>query len=333
MLDQEITLIALQEKIEEIKRQYEIDKDVLDLDQIYLKYFSKTNGIISELTKILPTLSLENKKVFGSLINDLKREIEDKIKNINYEAVTKLDESIKIERAGQGHLHPTTIVTRELNNFFKYHGYSVYSGPEIETEEFNFRKLNLPENHPATDLQDSIYIREGLLLRTHTSSVETRLLTEHKPPIRAVIAGKAYRNEARTATNSSFFYQYQGVVVDQGITVKNLVYSLIELAKHIIGEDVTVRIRYKYYPEVSPGLTIDTQCKFCGGDGCSICKYRGYVEIGGSGMIHFNTLKMCGIDPDKYTGFAFGMGLDRLAMQKFKISDLRKLYGGVLTYQ
>ena len=115
--------------------------------------------------------------------------------------------------------------------------------------------------------------------------------------------------------------------------MKNLVYSLIELAKHIIGEDVTVRIRYKYYPEVSPGLTIDTQCKFCGGDGCSICKYRGYVEIGGSGMIHFNTLKMCGIDPDKYTGFAFGMGLDRLAMQKFKISDLRKLYGGVLTYQ
>ena len=207
-------------------------------------------------------------------------------------------------------------------------------GPEIETAEYNFRKLNLPEDHPATDQQDSLFIMEpDVLLRTHTSSVEARALTNLKPPIRIVAPGKCFRNETLSKTNSSFFYQYQGVVVDRGITLKHLKSTLEQVHKFLFGEDTILRFRYKYYPEVSPGMGVDMKCTFCDGAGCDICKGRGWLEMLGSGMIHYNTLQLCGIDPEKYTGFAFGMGLDRQVMQKFGVSDIRKLYGGGVVYQ
>ncbi len=320
-------------QIEETRKSFEFDLTVLSKDELYLKYFSRTNGVVTELTRIIPNLSLEEKKIYGTVINQLKKDIEDKISQINVTEKTNLDETIKIDKGLQGFLHPTTETIELINDFFRYYGYSVYDGPEIETEEYNFRKLNLPENHPATDLQDTLYINNELLLRTHTSSIETRLLTDHKPPIRAVIPGKVYRNEVRTPTNSSFFFQYQGVVVDKGISIKNLVETLNEFARYLFGEETITRIRYKYYPEVSPGLGIDLRCQFCSGEGCHVCKYRGFVEIAGSGMVHYNTLKMCNIDPEEYTGFAFGMGLDRLVMQKYKIRDIRKLYGGEIIYQ
>jgi phenylalanyl-tRNA synthetase alpha chain len=323
----------LNDQISRIKSEFEKDTTSLNKDDLYLKYFSKVNGLVTLLTKEIPKLSIEDKKIFGPLINQLKTEIEQKIAGIDTGEQINLDETIKIKHENKGHLHPTTETILEMNNFFRYHGFSIYDGPEIETEEYNFRKLNLPENHPATDLQDSLYISSGILLRTHTSSVETRALTDQKPPIRIVIPGKVFRNETLSATNSSFFYQYQGVVVDKNITIKNLVQTLIDFHRYLFGEDVVTRIRYKYYPEVSPGLGADIRCRFCEGDGCSVCKYRGYVEVLGSGMIHYNTLKMCGINPEEYTGFAFGMGLDRLVMQKYKISDIRKLYGGSLIYK
>lgn len=324
----------IQNQIEQILNTFQDDYQRLDKDSLYLKYFSKTNGLVTGLIKLIPSLSKDEKKIYGQKINELSKDLESQINSLNIIEKTKLDETIKItDEKIKGNLHPVTETIREMNNFFRYYGFSVYEGPEIETEEYNFRKLNLPENHPATDLQDSLYIKPGILLRTHTSSIETRVLTNEEPPIRVVMPGTVFRNETPSATNASFFHQYQGVVVDKNITIKNLVSTLTEFHKHLFGPEVVIRFRYKYYPEVSPGLGTDIQCLFCKGEGCKVCKYRGYIEVLGSGMIHYNTLKMCGINPDDYSGFAFGMGLSRLVMQRHKIDSIKKLYGGEITYQ
>lgn len=309
-----------------------------DIDTVYLKYFSKTNGLVTLLMKALATLGIEEKKTVGpelnTLQNSLKQKVEDARANIEHTKFSDptIDLTIPAKPIESGMLHPTTQVIREMNRFFRYYGFSIVEGPEVETEEFNFRKLNLPEGHPATDLQDTLYVDGETLLRTHTSSIEARVLTDYEPPIRVAFPGKCYRNETYNATNAAFFHQYQGVVVDKGITIEHLKGTLTLFHQFLFGEDVELRFRYKYYPEVSPGLGVDMKCKFCHGEGCSVCKYRGYIEVLGSGMIHYNTLKMCGIDPEIYTGYAFGMGLDRLAMQKFGIDDIRKLYGGGIVY-
>ena len=310
-----------------------------DLDITYLKYFSKTHGLITQLLKRLPELSIEEKKAIGpkanQLQNSLKSEIDTKRKKLESAKINDplIDMTLPLPAENIGFMHPVNQVIEEMNSFFRYYGFSVAEGPEIETAEYNFRKLNLPEGHPATDLQDTLFIKEpDILLRTHTSSIESRVLTDYKPPIRVVVPGKVFRNETASATNLAFFHQYQGVVVDKGITIQHLKGTLEAFHKFLFGKDVVLRFRYKYYPEVTPGMGTDMQCSFCKGDGCAVCKYRGWIEVLGSGMIHYNTLKMCGIDPEVYSGFAFGMGLDRLVMNKFGIDDIRKLYGGGLIY-
>ena len=329
---------------ENLQKQYEDEiKATLseeDADKLYLKYFSKTHGIITDLIKSLSGMSLEDKKKFGPIYNNLSKNIKSGIEQtkikIRGESLKNplLDLTYPLPASAKGYLHPTTQVIREMNEFFRYYGFSIVEGPEIETEEFNFRKLNLPEGHPATDLQDSLYLnqKESILLRTHTSSVEARVLTDYRPPIRVVVPGPCYRNETPNSTNGAFFNQYQGVVVDKGITIQHLKSTLEAFHKFLFGNDVILRFRYKYYPEVSPGMGTDIQCTFCNGKGCPVCKYRGWIEMLGSGMIHYNTLKLCGIDPEVYTGFAFGMGLDRIVMQKFGIKDLRDLYEGGMVY-
>lgn len=289
--------------------------------------------------KTLPTLSADQKREAGPLLNalqdNLKQQIDEARETIEQNARIdpNADLTYNLPPAHSGFLHPLTQVVREMNQYFIYHGFSVVEGPEIETAEYNFRRLNLPEGHPATDLQDTLFVTEPhILLRTHTSSVESRALTNNKPPTRIVTPGKTYRNETPSPTNGSFFHQYQGVVVDKGITIQHLKATLDEFHRFMFGKNIELRFRYKYYPEVSPGLGTDIKCLFCGGEGCSVCKYRGWMEVLGSGMIHYNTLKMCGIDPEVYSGFAFGMGLDRQVMSKFKIPDMRKLYGGVMSY-
>lgn len=330
----------MREKIKNISEQFDNDlKKTNDIDELFLKYFSKKHGEITTLMKDLASLSVDEKKEFGPVLNrlqnDFKQRIEEKRSKIDTSAGFDSETDLTCPETpyNSGYLHPTTQVIRQMNEFFRYYGFSVVEGPEIETAEFNFRKLNLPEGHPATDLQDTLFVNEpNILLRTHTSSVEARILTDQKPPIRAVVFGKCYRNETYNATNAAFFHQCQGIVVDRGITIKNLMHTLEEFHKFLFGEDTEVRFRYKYYPEVSPGVGVDMKCKFCSGEGCGVCKQRGWIEVLGSGMIHYNTLKMCGIDPEEYTGFAFGMGLDRLVMQKFAITDIRSLYGGGLVY-
>jgi phenylalanyl-tRNA synthetase alpha chain len=330
--------------IETLKKEFNSELDKVtggdQIDSLYLKYFSKTNGKITILLKSLSTLTIEEKKKLGPVYNELSLSlrllIEQARGNINTKILSDplIDLTYPLPPKKTGTLHPTTQTIREMNDFFRYYGFSVVEGPEIETEDFNFRRLNLPEGHPATDLQDSLYIdqKEGILLRTHTSSVESRLLSDYKPPIRVVVPGPCYRNETPNSTNGAFFYQYQGVVVDKGITIQHLKSTVELFHKFLFGNDVILRFRYKYYPEVSPGMGTDIQCGFCKGAGCSVCKYRGWIEVLGSGMIHYNTLKMCGIDPEIYTGFAFGMGLDRLVMQRYGIEDIRDLYEGGMVY-
>ena len=308
-----------------------------ELDAIYLKYLGK-KGSTTTLLKILQGLTLQDKQKYGPLLNKLKKSQEFQIKKKLSDlqsTIYDLQSDLTIPGIVRptGRLHPTTVIIREMNEFFRYHGFSIAEGPEIEDVEYNFRRLNLPEGHPATDLQDSLFIEEpNLLLRTHTSSVETRMLSDFKPPMRIVVPGKCYRNETTSLTNSAFFYQYQGFVVDKGITMGHLKDTLTKFHQFLFGENVKLRFRYKYYPEVSPGMGVDMECRFCNGSGCQICKYRGFIEVLGSGMIHYNTLKACGIDPENYSGFAFGMGLDRLVMSKYGITDIRKLYGGEIVY-
>src|SRR3989344_4880389 len=333
----------MQELITQLKNQFDNEyKNAIktgDFDGLYLKYFSKTHGEVTKLMKELPKLSPEQKKELGPALNKLQDDL--KIQIEQAKAVHKsqilhdpnLDLTYPIRAEQLGHLHPTTQTIREMNEFFRYHGFSIVEGPEIEEAEYNFRRLNLPEGHPATDLQDTLFVHEpNILLRTHTSSVEARVLTDNKPPIRAVVPGKVYRNETANANNLAFFHQYQGFVVDKGITIQNLKSTVTMFLKFLFGENVVLRFRYKYYPEVSPGMGTDMLCNFCSGSGCAVCKQRGWIEVLGSGMVHYNTLKACGIDPEVYTGFAFGIGLDRVVMAKYGITDIRKLYGGGIVY-
>lgn len=307
-----------------------------ELDEIYLSLFSKKHGEITQLMKELVLLPLEEKKEVGPEINYLqetfKNAVEDKKSQLEWEKYQDplIDLTYPEKPLSSGMLHPTTQIIREMNKFFRYYGYSIAEGPEIETEEYNFRKLNLPQGHPATDLQDTLYVKGNILLRTHSSSVESRVLTDYDPPIRVAFPGKCYRNETLNSTNAAFFHQYQGVVVDKGITMQHLMGTLDAFHRYLFGDDIEIRFRYKYYPEVSPGMGVDLRCLFCHGSGCNVCQQRGWIEVLGSGMIHYNTLKMCGIDPEIYTGFAFGMGLDRLVMQRHGIDDIRKLYGGLI---
>ena len=333
----------LKNRPEDIQKEFE--KDLLstsksgDYDSLYLKYFSRTNGIITLLMKELPKLSVGEKKEYGPKVNELSNTLKEKIEgskseyNRNELNDPLMDLTIPLKSPDYGYLHPTTQTIRKIVEFFRYYGYSVATGPEIENAEFNFRKLNLPEDHPATDLQDTLFLSEpNIMLRTHTSSVESRVLSNNKPPVRVIINGKVYRNETASKTNTSFFHQCQGVVVDKGITIQHLKSTLEQFHKFLFGDDVELRFRYKYYPEVSPGMGVDMKCRFCEGTGCEVCKFIGYIEVLGCGMIHCNTLKMCGINPEIYTGFAFGIGLDRLVAQWFKIDDIRKLYDGGVIY-
>ncbi len=312
-------------------------KNLEELENLRIKHLGR-NGQINALLKKLSSLSSEEKKEEGRKINQFKKDVESGLKKKELEiskkkTKTSFDISLPGKKLQVGDLHPTTQVVRRINSFFRYLGYSVYDGPEIETNEYNFKKLNLPLDHPARELADTLYIKEPeILLRTHTSSVEARALSNERMPIRIVVPGKVYRNETANPTNNSMFYQYQGVLVDKNVSMANLKGTLIEFVKFLYGEDTKTRFRCKYYPEVEPGAGLDIRCTFCKGKGCTVCKYRGYIEVLGSGMIHPNILKSCGIDSKKFSGFAFGLGLDRLVMLQYGIPDIRRLYDGSLTF-
>jgi phenylalanyl-tRNA synthetase alpha chain len=326
--------------MEKIKSTFYKDFSFVDsidaLEELKTKYLGR-NGVINAKFLKLKDLPKDERKQFGLDLNALKQEITVKLeekkqllleKSVNW---SNFDVTFPGKKVKLGSFHPHTLVRREMNSIFKQLGFSVYEGPHIETDEYVFERANLPKNHPARSLQDSIVIEDPeIILRSHTSSVENRALEKETLPLRIVAPGLAFRYETPNQTNHFLFYQYQGVAVAKDITMADLKGTFKIFFKEMMGEDTVLRFRAKYYPEVEPGSGIDIQCKFCKGDGCSSCKYRGWVEAGGAGMIHPNMLKAAGIDSGKYSGFAFGLGFDRIVMQKLQIDDIRKIYDGTL---
>ncbi|HBP50972.1 MAG: Phenylalanine-tRNA ligase alpha subunit [Candidatus Shapirobacteria bacterium GW2011_GWE1_38_10] len=321
-----------------LKTQFEQDKQNHP-EKIQLDWLGR-NG---KLNTFFSNLNIEDKKILGQKFNQFKIEIEN---YIDLQLSKILDNAIKhptkkfsqniISLPKVGHLHPITQTERQLNEVFRKLGFSIYSSPEIVTDEFNFTRLNVPQNHPARDMQDTIYIKEPeYLLRTQTSTIESYLLQAESKnlPIRTAFPGSVYRNEKVNRSNHFVFHQYQAVVVDKGITMKDLIGTMDLMFKTLYGSKVVVRYRCKYYPEVEPGVGPDMQCFSCHGRGCPLCKYAGWIEMGGSGMIHPKVLEAAGIDPKIWTGFAFGMGLDRWTMAQNDIKDIRTLRGGNLAYK
>jgi len=324
-------------KLEKIKLEINSCSTSTDLENIRIKYLGRSGLINAEFAKIK---SAPDPKTFGLKLNKLKTDVETLISEKS-KTVSSENKNIKSEvglpalaLAKVGHIHPITQTERQLNQLFQKLGFSIYNGPEIETDEFNFARLNVPPDHPARDMQDTIYIKEPqYLLRTQTSAIESHVLTDNQPPFRTAFPGTVFRNEKVNRSNHFLFHQYQAVVVDKNITMKDLIGTLDLMFKTLYGPDVIVRYRCKYYPEVEPGVGPDMQCFQCHGVGCHLCKHAGWIEMGGAGMIHPNVLTKAGIDPKIWNGFAFGMGLDRLVMAQNNIHDIRTLLGGNLAYK
>ncbi len=312
-----------------------------ELEQARIELLGR-HGLLNDLFTKMKDLPDDQKKQYGQELNDLKKNFDEavNIKSKSIETQRNLSQPIKNNNVFQlpkiGHLHPITVTEQKLNDLFRGLGFSIYASPEIDTDEYNFERLNVPRNHPARDMQDTIYIQEpDYLLRTQTSTIEAHLLDECKDklPIRAAFPGSVYRNEKVNRSNHFIFHQYQAVVVDKNITMKDLIGTMDLMFKTLYGSEVIVRYRCKYYPEVEPGVGPDMQCFHCHGAGCALCKYAGWIEMGGSGMIHPKVLQKAGVDPKVWSGFAFGMGLDRWTMAQTNIKDIRTLMGGNLAYK
>jgi len=308
---------------------------------LWRKYLGKV-GIIKKALSNLGKLPIEKRKNEAIAIQKARKVAEELLNNkekslkkaISSQELKKQAEKLGFNIPKIGHLHPLTQTIRMMNKFFTNMGYSVMEGPEIETDEFNFQRLNVPDNHPAKEMQDTIYIDEPrYLLRTQTSSIEAHILKDYKPPFKVICPGRSYRNEKVNPSNSFVLHQYQGVVVLDRVSLKDLFGTFEYLFKRMYGGKVVTRYRNKYYPEVEPGVGPDMQCFNCHGKGCRVCKGVGWIEMAGAGIIHPNLLKMGGIDPQKWMGFAFGLGLDRWTMAKYHITDIRTLLSGNLGYK
>jgi len=288
----------------------------------------------------LGSLEPAERRKTGQELNHLKTEIErltterlQALETAQRPTEDAFDPGLPVPPLRLGRVHPTIAVLRRMNSFFQSMGFDVVDGPEIESDMYNFGALNTPPEHPAREMQDTIYILEpDVLLRSHTSAMETRVMERQQPPIRIVAPGKAYRNEAVNATNNYMFFQYEGLAIDHHIKMSHLHFVLAEFLKFMFGSQRKSRFRAKYYPQVEPGLGVDLACEFCSGSGCSVCKHKGWIEILGAGMVNPNALAFMGIDWNHYSGFAFGMGLDRLVMNVANISHIRELYGPRMSY-
>ena len=295
-----------------------------------LKFISK-KGALSDLFEELKLISVEQKKTLGKVLNELKKTAEAKFTEINEFESSPAAASLGIDLTLPsvpnkiGNLHPLTQTKYRIIEIFERLGFNVADGPEIEDDWHNFTALNFPENHPAREMQDTFFIEKNpdKLLRTHTSNVQVRMMESQKPPIRAIMPGRVYRNEAISARAHCFFHQVEGLYIDRNVGFADLKQTLYHFAKEMYGKDIKIRFRPSYFPFTEPSAEIDISCLICKGRGCNVCKYSGWVEIGGSGMVHPNVLKNSNIDPEEFTGFAFGMGIERVTMLRYQINDLR----------
>ena len=324
-------------KIEkELASDLESIKTINDLVITKAKYLGK-NGLVSELTKNMRDLSADERALVGryateirnkvnNLIEEAERKLNDKILNEKLEKET-IDVTLPSKKRRKGSIHPFNKIVMEIEDLFVSMGYDVVDGPELETDEYCFRRLNIPLGHPVRDTQDSFYVDKDYLLRTQTSSVQARTMEKNtdKGPIRMICPGKTYRRDD-DATHSHQFGQFEGLVIDEHITLADLKGTLEVMARKLLGDKTKVRFRPSYFPFTEPSVEVDVSCFRCGGKGCSLCKSTGWIELLGAGMVHPNVLRSNGYDPDKYTGFAFGTGIDRLAMMKYNIPDIRYMY-------
>lgn len=301
-----------------------------DIELFRQKYISR-KGAITELFEELKNVASAEKKELGRVLNELKKAAEGKFKQLNESQTssstnqTPIDLTLPSIGNQTGNLHPLNLTRYRIIEIFERLGFSVADGPEIEDDWHNFTALNFAENHPAREMQDTFFVEKNpdILLRTHTSNVQIRLMKEQKPPMRAIMPGRVYRNEAISARAHCFFHQVEGLYIDKNVGFADLKQTLYHFAKEMFGKDIQIRFRPSYFPFTEPSAEIDISCLICKGDGCNVCKHSGWVEIAGSGMVHPNVLKNCGIDPEVYTGFAFGMGIERVTQLRYRVNDLR----------
>ena len=303
------------------------------LEAFRLEYLSK-KGVMNQLFASFKNVPNDQKKEFGQILNQLKQNVQQTleasktmfVEDISSFSGQDLSKPITLENIGSR--HPLSLVRNEIVDIFKRIGFNVSEGPEIEDDWHNFTALNLPQEHPARDMQDTFFIQTNpdILLRTHTSSVQVRYMESNQPPIRTISPGRVYRNEAISARAHCIFHQVEGLYIDKNVSFADLKQALLYFAIEMFGEKTEIRLRPSYFPFTEPSAEVDVSCNICSGKGCNVCKHTGYLEILGCGMVDPNVLKNCGIDPEKYTGYAFGMGIERIAMLKYQVKDLRMFF-------
>ena len=325
-------LQGIKEKaLEQIKLTDSLDK----LNEIRVAVLGK-KGELTEVLKGMKDVAPEDRPMVGQLVNETREAIETVLENARKELFAKkrelqlkaevIDVTLPAKKNNVGHSHPNTLALEEIKKIFIGMGYEVDDGPEVEYDYYNFEALNIPANHPAKDEQDTFYINDKIVLRTQTSPVQARVMEKGKLPIRMISPGRVYRADEVDATHSPCFHQVEGLVIDEGVTFADLKGTLAEFARELFGPDTKVKFRPHHFPFTEPSAEMDATCFVCGGEGCRVCKNSGWIEILGCGMVHPHVFEMCGIDKEKYTGFAFGVGLERVALLKYEIDDMRLLY-------
>ncbi|WP_423129542.1 phenylalanine--tRNA ligase subunit alpha [Gaoshiqia sp. Z1-71] len=323
------------EKIKQLKEEVEaVSVSTKEhVEELRIKYMSK-KGLLNQLFADFKQVPDEQKKAIGQAINELKEfalqkinELKERFENAD-QGTSGLDLTMPAEPMRPGTRHPLSLIRNEIIEIFARLGFTVAEGPEIEDDWHNFTALNFPLDHPARDMQDTFFIQKNpdVLLRTHTSGVQVRVMEKNQPPIRAIFPGRVFRNEAISARAHCIFHQIEGLYVDENVSFADLKQTLLYFSRELFGEKTEIRLRPSYFPFTEPSAEMDVSCSICGGKGCNVCKYTGWLEILGCGMVDPNVLDLCGIDSKKYTGFAFGMGIERIAMLKYGIKDIRHFF-------
>ncbi|MBQ3761472.1 MAG: phenylalanine--tRNA ligase subunit alpha [Clostridia bacterium] len=329
----------MQQKIEEIRaRALSELKSVSDsrsLDELRVKLLGK-KGELTGILRSMGQVAADLRPKIGQWVNEARESIENAIAEAQKQIAEaelerqleseKLDVTMPVQDRSEGSLHPMSLVLEKLFDIFTGMGFEAVEGPEVEYDHYNFELMNIPKNHPARDAQDTFYVDDNIVLRTHTSPVQARIMTTRKPPIRIVSFGRVYRADEADATHSPVFHQLEGLVIDENISMGDLKGTLDTFARRLYGEGVTTRFRPSFFPFTEPSAEVDLTCAACRGKGCRVCKGTGWIEVLGSGMVNPKVLEMCGIDSKKYSGFAFGMGVERLSNLKYNITDMRSLY-------
>ena len=320
--------------IDKVRREAEAElkavHDEATAEQFRIKYLGK-KGLLRELLKSVREIPEDQRKSYGAAANQLRTEIEEKFELAHWgkkekKATEAFDPGLPGFPFPHGSIHPLIRIRNQIRDIFLSMGFTISYGPDVESDYYNFEALNTPKHHPARDMQDTFYISESILLRTHTSPVQIRVMEKQKPPIRSIMPGRVYRNEEISARSYCLFHQIEGLYVDEGVSFADLKGTLLAFARRFFDEKARIKIRPSFFPFTEPSVEIDVECFLCKGAGCSICKRSGWLEVLGAGMVHPNVFKSAGIDSEKYTGFAFGLGIERIALLKFGIDDIRLFY-------